>query len=230
MNLTIFEQNGLELVINTETGEVFASQSALARMVGASRQAINKWITVNEIEQKNAEIFTTTGLKTVNLVSEDAIYRAFSKYKPELLVQCAKAGLRIYLHRLAGFEVTSSAVQPQYQVPKSYAEALLEAGRLALENDLLSTKITADKPKVEFASAISASDDAIDFNAFAKMIGELSNSVVSTNERCGRNYEELNSSLPEMGRWWLFPSQSRNNPTRKFSSLRIDNRQRSVMA
>jgi hypothetical protein len=38
--------------------------------------------------------------------------RGLCTYKPELLIQCAKAGLRVYLHQLAGFKVTSTATQP----------------------------------------------------------------------------------------------------------------------
>ncbi len=122
-------ENGIELIIDTQTGEAFASQSAIARMVGKGESTIRYWITSQNIQTKEAEIETATGLKTSQLLNEEAVFQAFAKYRPELLVQCAKAGIRVYLHKMAGFQVNSTALQ----IPKTYAEALLEAGRLAKE-------------------------------------------------------------------------------------------------
>ena len=48
-NLTRYEHNGLELVINTETGECFASQSAIARMCGVYSQQISQFRGNNEL-------------------------------------------------------------------------------------------------------------------------------------------------------------------------------------
>lgn len=41
-NLARFQQNGIELVIDTATGAAYATQSGYARMSGLSQQAINK--------------------------------------------------------------------------------------------------------------------------------------------------------------------------------------------
>jgi hypothetical protein len=108
-----FTRNELELVIDTQTGECYASQSALARMCGCDERSIRRWVTSAGIDQKQAKVPTTTGFKTAALLDENAIYEALAKYNPPMLVQCAKIGLRAYLHSEAGFEVTSSAVQPQ---------------------------------------------------------------------------------------------------------------------
>ena len=63
------------------------------------------------------------------------------------------------------------------KVPQTYAEALLEAGRLALENEKLSLdnkvkndKIEKDKPLVEFAEQVAGSVDTLDMGDFAKML------------------------------------------------------------
>ena len=50
------------------------------------------------------------------------ILSIFEKYKPNLLVACAKAGLRLYLYRVAGYEV--KVEQPK--TPQTYLEALKE--------------------------------------------------------------------------------------------------------
>ena len=57
------------------------------------------------------------------------------------------------------------------QIPKTYAEALLEAGRLALENEKLLAQAKEDAPKVECYNALMDSQDCLDFGHFAKNIG-----------------------------------------------------------
>lgn len=112
-NLQRFDCDGLELVINTETGESFASQSALARMVDKEpdNRAVRNFLKgVSDSNVIKAEIQTAGGLQGVSLYDENTIYETFAKYKPELLIQCAKAGIRVYLHTLAGFKVNSTAV------------------------------------------------------------------------------------------------------------------------
>jgi hypothetical protein len=101
-----FKSNdGTEIVINTQTHECYASQSALARMCDVSETAIRKWVTSNQIVTIEAQIPTSTGLKTSNLLDEPAIYDALAKYNSQLLCQFAKAGLRMGLHHMAGYEI-----------------------------------------------------------------------------------------------------------------------------
>ena len=63
------------------------------------------------------------------------------------------------------------SLAPTHQIPKSYAEALLEAGRLALENEKLLAQAKEDAPKVECYNALMDSQDCLDFGHFAKNIG-----------------------------------------------------------
>lgn len=59
----------------------------------------------------------------------------------------------------------------QYKIPQTYAEALLEAGRLALENEKLIAKAKEDAPKVQCFNELMNSKNAIDFMEFSKIIG-----------------------------------------------------------
>lgn len=56
------------------------------------------------------------------------------------------------------------------KIPKTYAEALLEAGRLALENERLQALQIENKPKIEAFEALMSSEDLIDFLEFSKII------------------------------------------------------------
>jgi hypothetical protein len=113
-NLTRFDHDGLELVIDTETGEAFVTQSGYARMVNVSQQAISKRLkTDNQNCVKRAEILTKTGLKPTTLIPEDLLCDWLIQDKPDLAKKLMKLGTRAYLHQLAGFKVSSTAIQPQ---------------------------------------------------------------------------------------------------------------------
>lgn len=56
-------------------------------------------------------------------------------------------------------------------IPKTYAEALLEAGRLALENERLLAQAQKNAPLVEFAENVAHSVNSISVNEFAKILG-----------------------------------------------------------
>jgi anti-repressor protein len=62
-------------------------------------------------------------------------------------------------------------------MPQTYGEALLEAGRLAIECEklekekaILNNKITQDAPLVRYAESVKYSDSSIEFHEFAKLI------------------------------------------------------------
>lgn len=56
-------------------------------------------------------------------------------------------------------------------VPRTYAEALLEAGRLALELDQAQAMIAIQAPKAEFADRVAGADKGTQLGSFAKTVG-----------------------------------------------------------
>ncbi|QGK89711.1 antirepressor [Campylobacter phage DA10] len=56
------------------------------------------------------------------------------------------------------------------KIPKTYAEALLEAGRLALENEKLQALQIENQPKIEAYNDLMETKDLIDFLEFSKII------------------------------------------------------------
>lgn len=65
----------------------------------------------------------------------------------------------------------SYTIQQQFKIPQTYAEALMEAGRLAFENEKLIAKAKEDAPKVKCFNELMDCKNAIDFLEFSKILG-----------------------------------------------------------
>jgi hypothetical protein len=132
--LTQFKNDdGIEIYIDTTTGESFASIRGYARMSGRDestiRERISKLKDAGETTVKTAEVQTGGGLQGARLVSEKLIAQWLPKDNPEVASKLMELGVRHFLHVMAGYEVTSTAV------PKSPAEALLEMCQLMVEHE-----------------------------------------------------------------------------------------------
>ncbi len=82
--LATFEKDGLELVIDTATGECFATRSSLALLCAAGESQICRG--------KNSQLF-----------DEDEIFAELDRCNPMAVMGFASWGMRNYLHRLGGF-------------------------------------------------------------------------------------------------------------------------------
>jgi len=121
-SLARFDNDGIELIINTVTGESFASVSGYARLSGKAKSTISGRF--GKVGLSEAQIETTTGLKTVRLIPEDLIIKWLPKDNPEMASQLMRLGVRVYLHKLAGFDVSTTATPSTVNTPKTYIEAL----------------------------------------------------------------------------------------------------------
>lgn len=119
-------------------------------------------------EWKGVDSITTPGgIQSVTVIWEPGVYQVLAKSrKPQ-----AKPFQKWVFEEVLPSIRKTGAYTIQHKIPQTYAEALLEAGRLALENEKLSAKIEQDAPLVAFAESVQASDDSIEFNDFAKAIG-----------------------------------------------------------
>ena len=112
-SLTRFDKGGIELIINTATGEAYASQIGYARMSGVNYSTVKKRIErlkggdINTFE--TAEIQTAGGLQVVTLLSADLVYDWMFDDNPPLAKAMGKAGATVFMHELAGFKVSSTA-------------------------------------------------------------------------------------------------------------------------
>ena len=117
MQLQKYEKDQIELYINVDTGESFASISGYARMVGKTRQAISARIEGgNSIELKTFEVPTAGGIQGVKLLNEKLIVEWLFKDDLDLAKKMTQAGVRAFLHHQAGFQ-TKSVLPGVSQLP-----------------------------------------------------------------------------------------------------------------
>jgi phage antirepressor YoqD-like protein len=168
-----FNSDGLELVVNTNTGLAYASVSSAARMLEVSKSTASE--AFGKHQCITAQIITGGGTQGVRLADSEVLFDLALKYHPGLAKKMGAAGANLYMLKLAGYE---PKIVETPQIPTDYASALRLAAdeheaRLIAESQLAiaTTQIEANAPLVEYATAVQASDTAIDLGDYAKMIG-----------------------------------------------------------
>ena len=115
-NLTVYQTGQdelLEVVIDTKTGETFASQSAVARMCGVTQPTISKFCSHSKMELETSEVYVPSSVashsnktvkRKVKLLNEDQILDCLYEYNPKLTRAFAQLGLRKYHHEITGYK------------------------------------------------------------------------------------------------------------------------------
>jgi hypothetical protein len=122
-NLTRFDHDGIELLINTTTGESFASVRGYARMSNKSESTIYRRLkALHEDKLQTTQIQTSGGLQGVALICEDLICEWLPKDNHQMTTQLLKLGVRVFLHKLAGYEIKSTDATQITLAPEIKAE------------------------------------------------------------------------------------------------------------
>jgi hypothetical protein len=101
----LFVQGEGEFVVDVVTGEAYASQSGTARLAEVDEATIRRFVSSADLQLKRATIPTAKGLRSSALLNEEQIMEVLEKYNPHKLALAAKAGMRMFLYKLAGYEV-----------------------------------------------------------------------------------------------------------------------------
>ena len=208
-NYVRFDSEGLELVVDTFTGKAYASKRATARMLGVDEKTIRK--AADNYSVITAQVQTPGGLQGADLIPSDVVFNLAFKYNLPLAQKMGAAGANVYMLGLAGYKI---AIE-QPKLPQTYAQALLEAGRLQLEVERQAAEIEANKPLVQYAESVQCSSTSIEFNEFAKMMGTgrtrlframrevgviMKNSTLPYQNWCDAGYFEVSQEITEHGK------------------------------
>ena len=131
ISLQRFDHDGIELIIDTQTGESFATVRGYARMSGKTHTTILRRLKVVDSDVLNhAQIQTAGGLQGGALIPEDLICQWLPKDNPAMASQVLKLGVRLFLHTIAGFQVKSDAIVANKQLESQIAELTAKIEKL----------------------------------------------------------------------------------------------------
>lgn len=189
-----FDNGGIEIVINTQTGESFASVSGYARMSNKDKSTISRRLqAVAKTDVKNAEIQTAGGLQAVALIPGKLASTWLAKDNPELLVAMSEVGWNVYCHKLAGYEVKSTAIElSRLQIlemaldsERKHLKTLAENQKLETQNKMLTgvceslkEEIVEKEPLVQLAETLIIYDeDTVKVHEFAQAMNMSRNDM-----------------------------------------------------
>lgn len=168
-SLILSNENFGEVRVAYENNEPLFCLSDICRVLEIQNATDVKNAILKEFELPRLNLYsfdTGFGVKELTMIDEAQLYyvlntsrskkaRPFRKWvNTEVLPSIRKTG----------------AYSIQQQIPKTYGEALLEAGRLALENERLLTQAKENQPKIEAFNELMSSNDSLDFLTFSKII------------------------------------------------------------
>lgn len=175
--LVPYLNDDIEIVIDTESGEAFASQRATARMCDVSEAAIRKRLVKTVQSTKSAKIPTTTNkTRHANLLNEQQIMDCLQHYNPLKAQLFLQVGVRAGLHRLAGYkpsnQITQTALLPaNLQDALSAIKEIEQAKREILaEKQAIEATLEQVQPLLSVASDFLTSEGAISFSELAKIL------------------------------------------------------------
>jgi hypothetical protein len=107
-------KDGLGLVINTNSGEVFATPLTVVSLIARNISDIYDYINgelegVAPVPLKDVELSADSNedVKTLLVLDEHQILQLMYHFNPELLIECGLKGIRAYLHPLFDFKLQS---------------------------------------------------------------------------------------------------------------------------
>lgn len=163
-----------EFSVNDQ-GQAFASRRAIARLADVSHVSIGNLlekITVNLDLPESLESIGGQEFEGVNLIPDTVVSRIVEYYAFDAKRYCTEQAKRVYkAFGAIGFRSwvqNELGWQPsQPKLPKTYAEALLEAGRLALEVE----KLEAEKAllNAENHQLSEALDELFDYSSIVRI-------------------------------------------------------------
>jgi len=166
--LAQYNNDGIEIYIDTTTGESFASVRGYSRMGKISAATVHKRLSkgVHQEQYKTAKVQTNSGFQGVYLIPEPTIAQWLPEDNPDLAHKFLTLGIRAGMHWLAGYDVKSSALK-QFNLPETYSGAMRLAADLQEKAERLEAKTIEDAPKVQAYELLINSEGNVEMKDFA---------------------------------------------------------------
>jgi hypothetical protein len=114
LSLAQFENDGIEIYIDANSGESFTSVSGYARLSGRAKSTILRRLKgVADQEIKTTQIQTPGGLQGVALITEDLIAEWLPKDNPKMCKDFIKLGVRKFNYTLAKYSEPEKTKLPE---------------------------------------------------------------------------------------------------------------------
>ena len=192
--LIAYQREGLELFIS-DTGEVYASQSAIARMLGMQQGHLSSVLkhpllpsSTHAEKGYSLKLPTTNGNREQMLYGVNTIIALASRYNPAVNKRFAEMGATLYLYKLAGYKIEPLAPKTKIE-PVSDNDTLKKAyeamGRLVNINSF-----AEDKPGLQAYLALAQEDGS------SKLHGMMT--IEDMANHCG--YEMTSEHSRQIGR------------------------------
>ena len=143
-----------EFVIDKNSGQVHASLSATARMLGVNESTVRKAVSKagDNITVINATIPTNSGNRPVRLLSSLEVFHLAYSYNKPLAEAMGAVGANLYLLKEAGYEQDTAPRKPtMIEMAKAYLESEKQLEELKWQ-------VAEDVPATALGKLIAASD------------------------------------------------------------------------
>lgn len=158
LRYTAYTKDGLELYIQNDSGKVYASQSAMARMLGLQQGHLSSVLLRASTQTPEVvadtvkvDLPTSAGMRNQTLYGVKTISTMAVKYCPTLAEKFTEMGATVYLYQLMGYKVTTDVQKDNSAVKntaKTYNESL-ETAYEAMGKLLRLHRFAEDKPGLE---------------------------------------------------------------------------------
>ena len=158
----------MELIkVKNENGKQLVSARELYEFLGLDKTHWKRWSDKNIVDDdlfKEKEEWTGLAIMANGNETKDYIITIDMAKELSMLTRTEKG------KEARKYFIDCEKKLMQNIIPRNYGEALLEAGRLALELENANAKILENKPKIDFYEAVTESKDTIDMGTVAKVL------------------------------------------------------------
>ena len=173
--LIIKEYLGNGISFKVINGEVYANATEMAKAF--PKKNLSTWINSNSTNEYVAELCSESNRNKdfyIDIVKGGVAHNQGTWIHEKLVLDLARwlnVKFRVWADEQITTLIREGKVELKPAIPQTYAEALLEAGRLALENEQLQLTVQEQQPKVQAYETLLTANNSQDVGEVAKSFG-----------------------------------------------------------